>query len=103
MKGQLRHKIIYRSFQFLLKPFLVWKFNYKYEKVEPLEHPAFILPNHVTNWDPLLVGLSFPQMMYFVASDHLFRLGWVSKIIEFLVALFPGQIRCRSANRNQHF
>ena len=98
MKGQLRHKIIYRSFQFLLKPFLVWKFNYKYEKVEPLEHPAFILPNHVTNWDPLLVGLSFPQMMYFVASDHLFRLGWVSKIIEFLVAPSP---RVKSAADRQ--
>jgi len=98
LKGHLRHKVIYKSLQFLLKPFLVWKFNYKFEKIEPLKHPAFILPNHVTNWDPLLVGLSFPQMMYYVASDHLFRLGWVGKIIEFLVAPIP---RVKSAADRQ--
>ncbi|HHU49290.1 MAG: lysophospholipid acyltransferase family protein [Caldicoprobacterales bacterium] len=89
MKGHLRHKIIYRTLQILMKPFLVWKFNYNFERIKPLKHPAFILPNHVTNWDPLLVGLSFPQMMYYVASDHLFRLGWVGKIIQFLVAPIP--------------
>jgi hypothetical protein len=81
-----------------MKPFLVWKFNYKYEPVKPLKHPAIILPNHVTNWDPLLVGSAFPQMMYYVASDHLFRLGWVSKIIQFLVAPIP---RVKSAADRQ--
>ena len=89
MKGQLRHKIVFLSFQFLLAPFLKWKFHYRYEKVTLPEEPAFILPNHVTNWDPLLVGLSFPKMMYYVASDHLFRLGWLSSILHFLVAPIP--------------
>jgi len=72
-----------------MKPYLMWKFNYRFEKVKDLKFPAIILPNHVTNWDPLLVGLSFPQMMYYVASDHLFRLGLISKIIQFLVAPIP--------------
>jgi 1-acyl-sn-glycerol-3-phosphate acyltransferase len=97
LKGHIRHKIIYQSLKFLLKPFLVWKFNYSYEPVKPLKHPAIILPNHVTNWDPLLVGLAFPQM-YFVASDHLFRLSWVSKVIQFLVAPIP---RIKSAADRQ--
>lgn len=97
MKGQLRHKIVYRSLKFILKPFLTWKFNYSFESVKPLKHPAIILPNHVTNWDPLLVGLAFPQM-YFVASDHLFRLGLVSKIIQYLVAPIP---RIKSAADRQ--
>ncbi len=89
MKGQLRHRIVFRTLQIIMKPFLMWKFNYRFEKVKELNFPAIILPNHVTNWDPLLVGLSFPRMMYYVASDHLFRLGWLSKIIEFLVAPIP--------------
>jgi 1-acyl-sn-glycerol-3-phosphate acyltransferase len=89
VKGQLRHKVVYRSLQFLLKPFITWKFNYRFERSKPLDHPAFILSNHVTNWDPLLVGLGFPKMMYYVASDHLFRLGWLSSILRFLVAPIP--------------
>ncbi|HHY81726.1 MAG TPA: hypothetical protein GX505_03480 [Clostridiales bacterium] len=89
MKGQLRHKIVYRTLQIIMKPFLTWKFNYRFERIQPLKHPSFILPNHVTSWDPLLVGLSFPQMMYYVASDHLFRLGLVSRLIKFLVSPIP--------------
>ncbi len=54
-----------------------------------LDQPSFILPNHVTNWDPLLVGIASPRMMYYVSSDHIFRLGWISRLLVFLVAPIP--------------
>ena len=89
MKGQSRHTIVYKVFKFLLTPFIKWKFNYRFKKITFSKHPVFVLPNHVTNWDPLLVGVASPKMMYFVASDHIFRLGWISKLLVFLVAPIP--------------
>lgn len=52
-----------------------------------LPGPSLVISNHTTNYDPLLVAGSFPRhQMYFVASEHLFRKGIVSRAIHFLVA-----------------
>ncbi len=89
MKGQLRHKFVWQVVKFILTPFIKLKFNYHFEKITFPEHPFFVLPNHVTKWDPLLVGVASPKMMYYVSSDHIFRLGWISKLLVFLVAPIP--------------
>jgi len=62
------------------------KFNYHYEK-NTLPGPSIIIANHVTNWDPMLLAIAFPKNhLHFVASDHMFRWGILSKIIHWLVA-----------------
>ncbi len=56
-------------------------------KTHALPGPSMVISNHTTNYDPLLVASSFPRhQMYFVASEHLFRKGFISKAIHFLVA-----------------
>lgn len=61
-------------------------FRFSHDDLAP-QTPCVIIANHVTNWDPLLVATSFRKHhMYFVASEHLFRKGTLSKIIHFLVA-----------------
>lgn len=70
----------------LLHGYIVNKFNMSHEDFDALG-PCIVIPNHVTAWDPLLVAMSFPKkQMYFVASEHLFRKGLVSSILNFLVA-----------------
>lgn len=70
-------------------PWLRSKFAYTHDTMEP-EGPFLVISNHVTNWDPLLLALSFPtRHIHFVASEHLFRLGKVSKLISYLVAPIP--------------
>lgn len=86
MKDSVRHQLIWRT----VRPVLQWPlrllFSFSFEKHE-LRQPALVISNHVTNYDPLLVAMSFPKNhLYFVASEHLFRLGWVSKVINYLVA-----------------
>ena len=63
------------------------KFNFKFKKAKKEELPQnyIVLSNHVTDYDPILVGLSFPHQMYFVASEHITRWGWIYKVIRFLV------------------
>ena len=55
-----------------------------------IQGPCLIVANHVTNWDPLLLAVSFPDTpIRFVASEHLFRHGLLSEVIQWAVAPIP--------------
>ena len=43
--------------------------------------PYMVLANHTTDVDPILVGASFPQHMYFVAGESVFRMGLLSRFL----------------------
>ena len=44
----------------------------------------------MTTWDPLLLAMSFPDKpIRFVASEHIFRHGLVSRLLTWLVAPIP--------------
>ena len=60
------------------------KFGYKYEKAKNLPENYIVLSNHVTDYDPILVGLSFQPQMYYVASEHITRWGWIYKVLHFV-------------------
>ncbi|HHW23684.1 MAG TPA: 1-acyl-sn-glycerol-3-phosphate acyltransferase [Clostridiaceae bacterium] len=83
------HRFVFKALQIFLGPVLVRKLNYSYEKVKPSGYPYIILANHNTDYDPFLVGMAFPHHMYYVASEHIFRWGFVSRLINFLVAPIP--------------
>ncbi len=75
---------LYRILAAIVSPFFRAAFGYTYEK-HKLDGPALVVSNHVTNYDPILVGMAFPKdNMRFVASEHLFRLGFVSKLLRFV-------------------
>lgn len=71
----------------ILRPiveFVVWiLFNCKTKKYSP-EGPCLVLANHVTDYDPLIVGASFRRQMYFVTSEHLMRQGFISRVLDWL-------------------
>ena len=60
------------------------KFGYKYKKATDLPSNYIVLSNHVTDYDPILVGLSFQPQMYYVASEHITRWGWLYKVLNFV-------------------
>lgn len=81
-----RHQRTWKWLYALLHRYVERKFNLSHENLCP-EGPCIIVPNHVSEWDPLLVAMSFPEkQMYFVASEHLFRKGFVTKLLNYLVA-----------------
>ncbi len=89
MKTQKRHKLLWKILYTLIRPYLVFRFRYTHDQASR-EEPCLIISNHVTNWDPLLLALSFrKQQVSFVASEHLFRMGWLSSLIQWLVAVIP--------------
>ncbi|MGI6050165.1 MAG: lysophospholipid acyltransferase family protein [Acetivibrionales bacterium] len=83
------HRAAYSILRVLVGPFLNHKLNYSCEKVRPKSNPYIVLANHNTDYDPFLVGLAFPDQIYYVASEHIFRWGLISSLIKFIVAPIP--------------
>lgn len=81
MKNYKRHTFIYKVLRFLLSPFVKIKFAFKYKPIPNLKPPYIVLSNHNMDFDPILLGVSFPQFMYFVASEHIYRWGTASKLL----------------------
>ncbi len=81
-----RHRIIWRIAQPIIKLLVYVKFGYRCKNAENLPEKYIVLSNHTTDWDPLFVASSFRDQMYFVASEHIARWGFVFKIIDWLVA-----------------
>ena len=87
-----RHKFLEKTWKilyFFVNIFMKLKFNSRHDDIY-VEGPCIIIANHVSSWDPLLLSQSFPRLkLYFVASEHLFRLGILSKLLVWLVEPLP--------------
>lgn len=88
---RLRYKLVFT----LLRPlaYLYARLTCNYHAVRgpmiPPGQPVLILANHNCNLDPIFVAASFRRPIFFVASDHIFRLGFLSSVLNFLVAPIP--------------
>lgn len=85
MEHSKRHRAVWKLLRPLVRLLLKCKFNYSSPVYAP-KGPFIVLCNHVTDWDPIFVGAAFKEQMYFVTSEHLLRLGFVSKLIYWLQA-----------------
>ena len=56
------------------------KFNFT-TKVYDINTPCFVVSNHVTDLDPAMLALSFRHPVHFVASEHIFRKGFLSRLL----------------------
>lgn len=84
-----RHQKIWRILYALTNRWICRKFHMRHEDLD-LEGPVLLIPNHVNAWDPLLVAMSLRKKhVYYVASEHIFRLGPITKLLNWLVAPIP--------------
>lgn len=88
-KTKLRHKVVYAIFRPFFWLYFKLRYNYSYDKFVGDENGLLVLSNHATTMDPFFVAMSFKKPLFFVASDQLFNLGFISRVIEFLVAPIP--------------
>lgn len=81
MKKYRRHKRYWKIIRAIATPILKTMYKFSCEVYKDLKGPYLVLSNHNTDLDPGLVALSFPQQMYFVASEHVYRAGFASKVL----------------------
>ena len=76
-----RQRRAYRMMYPLAKVLMKGMLHYSCQLGPKIEGPCLILSNHVTDFDPVLVGLSFPEHMYYVAGENVLRMGLLSKLV----------------------
>ena len=76
-----RHQRVWNFFWYFTVPFFKLKYSYKCQKAPVIPGSYLVISNHTTELDCVLVGMSFKKQMYFVASEHVYRKGWVSKLL----------------------
>ena len=81
-----RHQRLWRFLYAIAHRYVTRKFNITHDELD-VDGPVILIPNHVTNWDPLIVGMSLRKKpCYFVATEHIFRLGFLSRVLNYVFA-----------------
>ncbi len=87
---KLRHKIIRNLAYYVLYPYARLKYNITIHKFKGQQkRPYLILLNHQTPFDQFFVGMSFKGPIYYLATEDIFSMGFLSKVIKYLVAPIP--------------
>ncbi len=60
---------------------LLWGFRELWQDEIPLDGPLLIASNHISNWDPIFVGLGCPREMHFLAKQELFVNPLLARLI----------------------
>lgn len=69
-----RHRLVFKLVP-IIRLFLKFRFNYKYDDLRKIEGPYLLLANHNLELDPAFVGVAAGKHLYFVASEHILRKG----------------------------
>lgn len=80
-KAYRRHKRYWAFSKLILPGYFKSVYGYKAKQAPDIEGPYIVLANHCANLDPWLCGMSFKKQMYFMASEHVYRYGFASKIL----------------------
>ena len=87
---KFRHKAIVFLLRYTLGIFVHFKYGITMEKFpEQGKRPFLVLINHQTAFDQFFVGVTFHRPVYYLASEDIFSMGWLSKLIRWLVAPIP--------------
>lgn len=81
--------MFYAIMRRLVGPPVKWLLRYRPIPIPMIEGPCIVVANHNTDFDSILLGLSFPKHMYFVASEHIFRVRWVRMLLCYFLDPIP--------------
>jgi 1-acyl-sn-glycerol-3-phosphate acyltransferase len=73
----------YRIFKTLFKVFfiLLGRMDVTGQEHIPTTGPVIVAANHVSNWDPLLLGSALDRQVHFIAKESLFKAPFVGSLM----------------------
>ena len=80
-RAMRRHRRWFAFLHWALTGFFVRKLGYTYDSLADVEGPYLLLANHNMELDPALVGIATKKQLYFVASEHVLRKGFLTKLL----------------------
>ncbi len=85
-----RHRVVRNLVYAALYPYSRLRYGIRVEKFkEQGDRPYLILLNHQTPFDQFFVGMAFRGPVYYMATEDIFSMGWISSLIRWLVAPIP--------------
>ncbi len=85
-----RHKIIKRLVYPFLGAYTRRKYGLSIERFKDQEkRPYLILMNHQTGFDQFFVDMAFKGSVYCIASEDIFSMGFLSKLLRYFIAPIP--------------
>ncbi len=85
-----RHYIVRNVLYIFFYIYARIKYNITIEKFkEQKKTPYLVLLNHQTPFDQFFVGMSFRGPVYYLATEDIFSMGFLSSLIRWLVAPIP--------------
>ena len=87
---KFRHRVITSLVRVFFTPYVNAKYHIKVDRFkEQGDRQYLVLFNHQTAYDQFFVGLSFRHPVYYMATEDIFSMGWVSDVIRYVVAPIP--------------
>ena len=85
-----RHKIVVPFLRECFRPIALWMYHIKIDKFkEENGRQYLVLANHQTGFDQFFPSFAFSQHLYYVASEDIFSMGWLSKLIQWIANPIP--------------
>ena len=85
-----RHQIVVDLVRPVFGLYVRAKYGIKVEKFKDQgDRPYLIVMNHQTGFDQFFVGMTFRRPVYYLATEDIFSMGWVSDLIRWLVEPIP--------------
>ena len=87
---RFRHRVVTRLVRPFLSPYVRMSYGVKVDVFRQQRDRQFlVLFNHQTSFDQFFVGMAMPRPVYYVATEDIFSLGWVSDLLRYVVAPIP--------------
>ena len=87
---KFRHKVITAIGRPIVACLSKWKFG---ADIEPFAQEGnrqyLVLLNHQTTFDQFFVAIAFKNPIYYMATEDIFSLGWISTLLRWAVAPIP--------------
>ena len=85
-----RHRVVRNLLMPVFSIYCRLRYGIRWERFrEQGKRPYLILLNHQTPFDQFFVGLSVRGPVYYMATEDIFSMGWISSVIRWLVAPIP--------------
>jgi len=85
-----RHALVRGLLNITLGVYARKKYGAKIEKIKDSnKRPYLLLYNHQTGFDQFFIGMTCKRPVYYLASEDIFSMGFLSRLIEYLVKPIP--------------
>ena len=87
---KFRHKVITAIGRPIVAPLAKWKFGIDIKPfAQEGKRQYLVLLNHQTTFDQFFVAIAFKNPIYYMATEDIFSLGWISTLLRWAIAPIP--------------